>query len=399
MRFLKIEKESRQKIFKSITMTKIRAVVFMVFFVVGISPTYADLTQQQQAQDELNQLNAQNQAAQQQINSLEGQKHTLANQIALLNAQINQLQIQINQAQAEVVVTNQEITDTNQQIAQANADLQKEKALLGQYLRTMYMDSQASTLELIVESNSFSDFVDKSEYLSTMQQNVQSTANKIVTLASQLNQKKYSLEVEESKAQQLESQTLSQQSLVNIQKNQVASLLQETQGSESNYQSLIANNNAQMGVLHCIAIGGCQSNPSGNLIAENIPLYYNQTSSPWGSYVYDSPYTIAEDGCLITSLAMVHGVDPITEAKRHSYSDGYLVGGFGQNVTGNWTAINQALAQGKPVIVGLDLDSAGDTHFVLIKSSSNGKYYINDPYFGVGHSYDTSQIFEAVIPN
>ena len=130
---------------------------------------------------------------------------------------------------------------------------------MGQYLRTMYMDSQASTLELIVESNSFSDFVDKSEYLSTMQQNVQSTANKIVTLASQLNQKKYSLEVEESKAQQLEnSDVVSTVSRKYSKKSGRLSLLQETQGSESNYQSLIANNNAQMGVLHCIAIGGCQ---------------------------------------------------------------------------------------------------------------------------------------------
>jgi peptidoglycan hydrolase CwlO-like protein len=394
--FLKTEKKNQYHMNKAI-ITKIPMCVFLVFFVTTINPVFAD--SQQQAQEQIDQLNAQNQAAQQQISSLDTQQNTLSNQIALLNAQINQLQIQINEAQAEVSLTDQEITNTDQQIAQANANLAQEKVVLGQYLRTMYMESQVSTIELIAESNSFSDFVDKSEYMSTMQQSVQGAADKIVALTNQLNLKKYSLQVEQARAQELQSQTLSQQSLIGIQRNQESTLLQETQGSEASYKTLIANNNAQMGVLHCVATGGCQSSPNGNLVAINIPLYYNQTASPWSSYVYDAPYTIGEDGCLITSLAMVDGINPIAEAQKHTFSDGYMEGTWGQNITGNWTAINEALAEGKPVIVGLDLDSYGDTHFVLIKSTSNGKYYINDPYFPAGHTYNTSQIFEAAIPN
>jgi peptidoglycan hydrolase CwlO-like protein len=397
MHFLRIENSNQKNLFIKL-ITKTQVIAGLVLFLIA-SPALA-LTQQE-AQDQINQLNAQNQAASDQIKVLQGQKQTLSNELALIDAQVYQLQLKVNTAQAQIDLTTNQIDETNKEINQTEIDLKKQREIMSEYIRTMYMEGQKSTIELIAKSKSFSEFIDQSEYLSTVQQNVQDTANNIVSLQVSLNDKKKLLETEKTSAEQLKSETLSQKSLIDIQQDQKNSLLRETQGNESNYQSIIKSNNARMGVLHCIATGGCGSVANGNLIAINTPTYYNQTASPWGSYQYDSgcsDCTLSNYGCLITSLAMVHNIDPVSEARRHNYSNGFMLGGFGQNVTGNWAAINNALSEGRPVIVGLYLNSYGDTHFVVMKSTSDGKYYINDPYFGTGHSYASSQIFQAVIP-
>lgn len=381
----------------SLVLNTKRVILALLVLLISTNPVFA--MTQQEAQDQINQLNKQNQDAQAQVSQLQGQSRSLANDIAIFDAQANQLQIQINQAQAEIDLTNAEIDTTNAQIAQAEIDLQKQKEMIKEYLRVMYMEGQKSTFEIVATSNTFSDFMDKSQYISTMQEHIQDTANKIVALKAELDQKKHDLEVKKAKAEELKSQVLSQQSQINIQRAQKDALLQQTKGSEKNYQTIISSNNARMGILHCIATGGCQSVANGDLVATNTPLYYSQIDSAWKNYQYDGPgNTIGNYGCLITSLAMYHGISPTAEAGRHSYWDGYMLGGFGQNVTGNWAEINNALLSGHPVIFGLYLNSYGDTHFVLAKSTSGGKYYINDPYFTAGHAYYASQVFQAVIP-
>lgn len=379
----------------------------MRFFVIGLAlfvlPTQVFAMTQTEAQAEIDRLNAENAAAQTQINQLQGTKRTLSQEIALFNAEISQLQIQINSAQYQINLANEQINTLTGQIQKAEEDLKVRQAQLGEIMRVMYEDGQVSNIELIAKSTSFSEFLDRSEYVESIQLKIKDTADKITALRKELDQKKKEAEDQKAKAEELKSETLSQRSLATIKKQQKDYLLAQTKGSEAAYQSSINSNNARMGILHCIATGGCQSVANGDLVAINTPLYYNQTSSPWGSYNYTHgtcwDCTISNYGCLITSLAMYHGVDPITEANRHNFtSNGLMYGGWGQNVTGNWAAINNALLSGKSVIVGLYLNSYGDTHFVLMKGTSGGKYYINDPYFGSGHAYSTSQIYQAVIP-
>ncbi len=356
---------------------------------------------QAEAQAEIDRLNAESAAAQAQITQLQGKKRTLSEEISLFNSQIYQLQLQINSAQKEIDLTTIQISNIGVQITQAESDLKIRQAQLGEIMRVMYEDGQVSNIELIAKSQSFSEFLDRSEYIEVMQLNIKENATKILDLKNELDSKKKEMETKRNKAQQLKSETLSQRTSINIKKQQKDYLLVQTNGSESAYQSVVNSNNARMGILHCIAAGGCQSVANGDLVSSNTPLYYNQTSSPWGSQKYAPCWdcTYANYGCLITSLAMAHGVTPPVEASRHSFTyDGYMIGSYGQNVTGNWTAINLALSQGKPVIFGLYLNSYGDTHFVLAKSTSGGKYYINDPYFGTNHAYSISQVYKAVIP-
>ena len=65
----------------------------------------------------------------------------------------------------------------------------------------------------------------------------------------------------------------------------------------------------------------------------------------------------------------------------------------------DFNAIDAKLAAGNPVIVGVKVatNSVG-THFLVLKSGSNGDYVINDPWYGpdlkFSDYYSTSQIFQ-----
>jgi len=383
---------TKNSIFKTISLS-----TMMVFLLLS-NPAFA--ITQQQAQSELSQLNADIASINATINGLKSQKKTLANELAILDAQAQVIQTQINAAQAQIDVLTPQIADTNKQIAQTEADIQKQKDVLKEYIKTIYMDGQTSQLELILNSNSFSDFIDQSQYLSTMTSKIQDTTKKIEAMKAELDAKKHDLDVKMSEAQNLRASQQSQKTALDQQRYQKDSLISQTNGSESAYQSQLTSKVSRKGVLECIASGSCGGDANGQLLVVNSGFYEAQWQGPWGNTIYApgcSDCTYANYGCLITALAMTHGITPPQEAARHSFTgDGLLIGNTGSLVTGNWGLINSKLANGEKVIFGLNM--GGYQHYVLATGITNGQYLINDPYFGAGTTYNTSRVFKAIVP-
>lgn len=388
----KITNYNTKHLIKSFT----KVVCFVLLFLFLNTPALA-LTQQE-AQNELNSINSEISSLNSSLSSLRTQKNTLANELAILDGQAAAIQLQINSAQAEINVLDAQIADTNDQITKAEADLVSQNEILKEYVKIMYMSGQTSQIELVLTSNSFSDFIDQSQYMDTMTQKVQDTTAKITNLKTELESNKRGLDIKMSQAQQLKVTQESARAALMAQVNEKNNLLAETNGNESAYQSSLKGKISRRGILECIAAGGCKGDANGALLVVNTPLHYYQWDPSWANYEYDAGSTLGNYGCLITSLAMVHGITPVQEAQRHSYSDGGLIGSTGQVVTGNWTAINSALASGKSVIFGLTMDSGYWSHFVLAKGMGDGKYYINDPYFSAGRTYSSSRVFNAIIP-
>ncbi len=140
----------------------------------------------------------------------------------------------------------------------------------------------------------------------------------------------------------------------------------------------------------------------------SVPLF-SQGDPKWASNIYGSSgSTIQQKGCALASLAMAlkyEGIstDPAalnTLLKNNSDFVGSSV---------NWTAaardasgdtlefhsfrtsdlqyLSQALSEGHPVIVGVNLDEDGaPSHFVVVTGYRNGQYLINDP----GHANFTT---------
>jgi len=189
-------------------------------------------------QSELNKLNAQIDAATKKLNAKQGESRTLANQVAIFDDQIYKLQLEIDATQKEMNLVNQEIAETNQKIKDTEMDLKAQKATLFEYLRVIYEEGETSTLELIVVSNNFSDFVDKAEYLQVMQMKVNETVEKIKALKLELDKKKGDLITKKVKIEGLKKQQLLQKGNINNQRAAKDKLLAVTKGQENAYKSL-----------------------------------------------------------------------------------------------------------------------------------------------------------------
>jgi peptidoglycan hydrolase CwlO-like protein len=189
-------------------------------------------------QDRLNQ-------AKNDLNYIRSQKISLSNEIAGYDLQIQALQLEIDQTNENITNLNNQINDTNQKILETQKELDYQRGILKEYLRKMYIDGNISLVELLAESDSFSDFVDKDEYVSTMHNKVNETATKINDLKKELDKKKALLDSDLKKASDLKNQLVIQQQAVNDQRAAKEQLLAETQGNEAAYQNMVSSLQSQ----------------------------------------------------------------------------------------------------------------------------------------------------------
>lgn len=371
-----------------------KASVIVALFVMSLvlvptnnAPAYAN------PQDDLNAINSQLDATNKSLEAKQSEVKTLGDQINVLNGQIDQVGLQIQATQTKIQIL-------GQQIAQTEVDLKTQQETLNEYLRVIYEESNTSPLEQIASANSFSDFVDKSEYLQTMQIKIRDTVDKIKKMKADLENNKK--ETEKMKAQ-LNSQKID----LSNKKSAQSSLLAVAQNNAALLQQDIKTLTSKKGALACLIRGGCGGDPNGDL----TPV--NDSSFP---YYSQGDYGMLSWGCLVTSYAMVRShltgktITPTDEAAAHGFDgSGNMQGSGEENYhrdPPDWGLIDNSLDKGIPVIVGLDLDNVvaasnpSDTHYVVIISHSGKTYSINDPYpWSPLRKWNTSRVFKALYFN
>lgn len=186
-------------------------------------------------QSQINSLNSQNSANQQALGSLQDQASSYQDAISQLQSQISGLESQIAANQAQQVSLQQQITDDENKIAH-------ERQVLGEDIKTMYVDGQMSTIEELATSNNLSEYVDKEEYRTAVQNKIQATLQEIKALQAQLQKQKADLDV-------LIANQQSQKSQLDSQRAQQASLLAMNQSQQASYNSQIAANRSSIKTL------------------------------------------------------------------------------------------------------------------------------------------------------
>jgi peptidoglycan DL-endopeptidase CwlO len=220
---------------RRLTNVPVLTVAVMLTVSVGFLPhgrpvVHADVFDEQIAQ--LQNLNSQSR-------SVLGQ---LQSEAASYQDVINKLQLQINALQALINDNLAKQASLQQQINQNEQELDRQRKFLGEDIKTMYVDGEPSTIEMLATSKNLSDFVDKEEYRTAVQQKIQDTLKKIYELQKQLNQQKAEIDA------LLKSQQAQQADLDNS-RGQQAALLSFNQGQQSQYNQQIAANQAKIGDL------------------------------------------------------------------------------------------------------------------------------------------------------
>ena len=229
-------KQKLQNMVSSRPLTLIGVSVLVLLLGIGTIPHFK--TEALSIQEQISALEAENAQNKRAVSDLQSQATSYQDAITKLQAQIDTLQGQINANTAEQQRLQGEITT-------AEAELSKQKKVLGENIKTMYLEGQISTLEMLASSKNLSDFVDKQQYRNSVQSKIKATLEKITKLKFELTAKKESVEAllkeQQGQQDQLSSSRSEQASLLAYNESQQADFNAKTRDNQGKIDALIAS--------------------------------------------------------------------------------------------------------------------------------------------------------------
>jgi peptidoglycan hydrolase CwlO-like protein len=350
----------------------------------------------------------------QKISDLQGQEKTLSSQIQIMDSQIKLTEYQIEATQEQITSITLDIDTASKKISSLQVSLENSITVLLNRIVATYEVGTIQPLQILLTSGSASDFFTKLNYLKLAQAHDKKLIYDTQQAKVDYSNQKNIFEDKKKQVLALQTQLKTQSDQLDQEKQAKEDLLTQTQGSEANYQSLLTRAKAQLAGFSGFAQSQGGASLLGNqTVCDDWGCYYNQRDSQWGgNSLNGTQYTLASDGCLITSMAMVYthyghrSVTPQTinsnPSNFASYYPAYLnytITADGSTSTRNGSVIDSELQSGRPVVVGIRY-SNGNTHFVVLTDYNGGNYLMNDPFTSNGHripftdKYSLSSIFE-----
>lgn len=187
----------------------------------------------------IKELKAKSDSLSAQISANNAQIEELSKQAESLQGKISELNLEIASATTEIDLTQVKLEELRQRLAEAEAELERQKGLLKASLRALYERQGASTVELLIASDSFSDFINEQEYLERLQASIKESTDQVIILKQQIESEK--LQQEELLKKQEEQKTI-----LAAKKSEQQSILDQTQGEEARYKEIVANQHAEL---------------------------------------------------------------------------------------------------------------------------------------------------------
>lgn len=322
-------------------------------------------------QQQIDALNATNGAIKEDKKQLGNEASSLTDTINRLQGEINAVQNRINENEAKMV-------DLQKQIADAEAELVRQKDLLGQTIRAMYLEGEITTVEMLATSKDLSAFFDKQQYRESVNAKIKTTLDKINELKVSLNAQKEMVTklLAEQKALQgqLASQRAENNRLLSLNQSEQNKLDSEIKANSGRIEELRKQQAAENARLFASRGGSVR----------NVP---DSSGYPWANYRAGS-WTHAG------SCGYGDDIDPwglcyrqcVSYAAWKTYkTKGYMPYGYGD--AKNWD--NKAIAQGIPVdgnprAGDIAVSNAGTWGHVMYVESVNSNGTINISQYNVG---------------
>lgn len=363
----------------------IAALVILVFS--------ATLVHAQSVQDLNNKIND----LQQKVNDLKSQGDSLSSQISAMDNQMTLTQYRISSTQKEITDVTLDIDSAGKRMQNLEGSLNSvTKVLLNRIVAT-YQAGDATSAQVLLSSSDITDMISRANYLRLVQQHDKELLYETQQARNDYSNQKQILEDKKKKIEALNAQLEQYNKDLDSQKASKQQLLAQTQGSEATYQQLLSQTKAQLASFSRFTTSQGGASLLGNQTScDDWGCYYNQRDSQWGGSDLNgqSGYSVAEIGCLMTSMAMVYthyGHKDVTPATINSVSSNFsgipavllkfTISANGVSASRTSASIDSVLSSGNPVIVGISYDAGPyPDHFVVLRSGSGGNYQMNDPF-------------------
>lgn len=167
----------------------------------------------------------------------------LYDQAGAVSEQLNGTKVKLAETQAQIDESNQKITDTQADIEAKTAELAERRSNLGRTVALDYKAGGLDFLSIILNANSFDDFISRVYYADKVSQQQADTIQQTKDLQTSLENQKVSLEATKT---QLENQKTEQTQLLADQESQQASLNSAVADAEAYVNSLDADVKAKL---------------------------------------------------------------------------------------------------------------------------------------------------------
>lgn len=222
---------------------RITAIVLVVCFL-SATTSYAETTQDdiENAKNQITDLQNQKDNAENAVDSIEGQKDKLETELSGLNRQLSDLVGAINELENQIAEQEDKIEQAKEELAAA------EEQAAGQYedmklrIQFMYENGNVSAWDTLLQSSSFTDFLNRTEYIRELNEYDRKKLVEFQELKEQIAEQKEQLEerMQELVTMQenMETKKKSVNGLVNSTKAEIAKSEQELLDAKSNVDQL-----------------------------------------------------------------------------------------------------------------------------------------------------------------
>ena len=296
---------------KKITTVILPLIVFILFF--SLQNIYSAECDDKTGSEKVSCL-------EQKLKQLDQQNDTLSSQIQYMDTQISLTTSQISQTEQKIESTGKEIDLLGSRIEGLDQSLDYLSKLLITRIIDGYKKKPLSIFSILFDNKNAYDFLNEVKYLKTVQDNTQKLLYTVQETKTNAEEQKKLREEKKIELDKLNETLNYQKQSLDSQKAQKQRLLIDTQNDEATYQSLLSQAKAQLaGFGRFVQSQGGSSLLSNQTKCDDWGCFYSQRDSQWGSNSLNGTgYTLASDGCLVTSMAMVYthlghrGVNPQT---------------------------------------------------------------------------------------
>ena len=311
-------------------------------------------------QQQISTLNGQNAQTQQTLSALELQAEGYQGAINTLDAQISTLQQQISANQARQASIEQQITANELEIT-------IKKASLADDVKTMYIDGSMTTIEQLATSNNLSEYVDKQEYQTVVQNNLTDIIQQIAALQNTLQQQKAEVE-------QLLTAQNAQNAQLSSAQSQQTQLLSLDQQQQSAYDAQVSSNKAKISALGAQQAAIIQAGTRNVTIPGPSGGSGGYCDAGYGNGGYPMSWCSAGQDSILTA-----GGFPNRECTSYAYWYFTQIEGHGDfQVYGNanqWLGTSSYPTHNAPAVGSLAVETAGSFGHVAVVQALPGQTY------------------------
>lgn len=177
---------------------------------------------------------------QRKIAQLQQEENTLSKQIALLDSQISLTTLRINTIRSAIQKLAQEIDELAGEIERLEELLTRRTELALRRIPESYKRKNTSQFGMLFLSSTFSDFVARAKYLSSIQEHDAALLFQLKATQNNFEERKGIREEKKREQEKLKKQLEQESAALARQKREKQVLLEQTKNSEAVYQKLLA---------------------------------------------------------------------------------------------------------------------------------------------------------------